>query len=226
MNPDCSSLSALALLPPPPFSLHAEGILDFVLRFHRRGIVRERASCIVSCWATVVSCAMNFEASGLLGIEAICDPDRADVELRKIVGVRREARHVVGVIVREYDEREVIARLFHHVLHAFVDAADVGRMHAAIDQDMRGAVLSGTVNRKKSPNPTRYIRTRMLAGPRRSSALRWPLALAFAAGVAFRVDFRARAALLTSFCGELSWCSFAAAFAAVFRGTFSGGSCV
>ena len=79
---------------------------------------------------------------GVVRIEPVRDPHGADIELRKIVVVGREARHMIGVIVGEDDQREVVAGLLLHVLHALVDAADVGRMNAAIDEDMRGAVLS------------------------------------------------------------------------------------
>ena len=49
---------------------------------------------------------------------------------------------MVGMIVGENDQREPIARLPLHVLHAVVHGAYVRRMNTAIDQDVRGTVLS------------------------------------------------------------------------------------
>ena len=86
---------------------------------------------------------MNFDGARVRRIETIGDPDRADmVEVGEVVVVRREARHVVGVVVGEDDEREAIAGRLLQVLHAVVDAADVGGMNAAIDQDVRRARLA------------------------------------------------------------------------------------
>ena len=80
-----------------------------------------------------------------------------------------------------------------------------------------GPFFPGTVNRKKSPNPTRYMRTRMLAGPPLVVGFAVTFGAGFAAGVAFPVDFRARAALLTFFCG-----SFLGALSRCPRGSLSG----
>ena len=60
---------------------------------------------------------------------------------------------MIGVVVSEDDERKAVARLFHHVLHAFVDTADIGRVHAAIDKDMSGAILSRDCQKEKITEP-------------------------------------------------------------------------
>ncbi len=49
---------------------------------------------------------------------------------------------MVGVIVRQNDKRQTILSRLLQVLNAFVDAADVGGMDPAIDQDMRRAVIA------------------------------------------------------------------------------------
>src|SRR5262245_12170846 len=49
---------------------------------------------------------------------------------------------MVGVIVRQDNERQAILSRLLQILNAFVDAADVGVMDPAIDQDMRRAVIA------------------------------------------------------------------------------------
>ena len=49
---------------------------------------------------------------------------------------------MVGVVVRQDDQREMIAGFLFHILNAVINGVDVRRMNAAIDQNVRGAVLS------------------------------------------------------------------------------------
>ena len=49
---------------------------------------------------------------------------------------------MVGVVVRQDDQCEVIAGFLFHILNAVIDGVDVRRMNTAIDKNVRGAVLS------------------------------------------------------------------------------------
>ena len=80
---------------------------------------------------------------GVRRIEAVGDPDRPDmVETGEVVVVRGEPRHVVGVIVRQDDEGQAVVGRLLQILHAVVDAADVGGVDAAIDQDVGRPVIA------------------------------------------------------------------------------------
>src|SRR5689334_15134816 len=65
------------------------------------------------------------------------------VEAGEVFVVRSEPRHVVGVVVRQDDEGQPVAGRLLQVLHALADAADVGGMDAAVDQDMSRAIVAG-----------------------------------------------------------------------------------
>ena len=83
-----------------------------------------------------------------------------------------EAGNVIGMAVGHDHERELLCRSPAPCVDGGAMLWRSAGMHAAVDQDVLRPALSGTVNRKKSPKPTRYMRTRSLWRCRRLPPLR------------------------------------------------------
>src|SRR5580692_7272985 len=195
---------------------YAESILDFVVRLNPF-VIRASAELHLELLRNISELHHKFGGVRVFRIEPVRDPHRTHTELCKIVVTGSEARHVIGVVVRQYDQRQVVTGHLRHVLHALFDRADVRSMHTAIDQDMRvGSILSGHRHQKEITEADPVHPYADVALPRGGSQLRRVRRRGFASP---RSGFSS-----TAYRGRGPFCSLASFFGNGFScGSFASG---